>query len=61
MIAVHTPEGIVVYANDYKFDNHPVIGKKPDYDRLKALGDSGKVKALIVESLYADARMKNPV
>jgi ribonuclease J len=60
MIAIHTPEGIVVYANDYKFDNHPVIGKKPDYERLKALGDSGNVKALIVESLYADARMKTP-
>lgn len=60
MIAIHTKEGIIVYANDYKFDNHPVIGKKPDYERLRELGNSGKVKALIVESLYADARMKTP-
>ncbi|HII14857.1 MAG TPA: RNase J family beta-CASP ribonuclease [Nanoarchaeota archaeon] len=60
MTVIHTSEGIVVYANDYKFDNHPVIGKKPDYDRLRQLGDTGDVKALIVESLYSDARMKTP-
>src|SRR3989338_9389390 len=26
IIAVHTPEGIVLYANDYKLDNSPIFG-----------------------------------
>ncbi|MFH1637645.1 MAG: RNase J family beta-CASP ribonuclease [Candidatus Woesearchaeota archaeon] len=60
MIAVHTPEGTVVYCNDYKFDNHPVMGKKPNYARLKELGNKGKVIALIDESLYAGLHMKTP-
>lgn len=60
MIAIHTPMGIIVYANDFKFDNNPIIGNKPNYERLKALGNSGKVIALIVDSLYADAHMKTP-
>lgn len=60
MTAIHTPEGVIVYANDYKFDNHPVIGKKPDYERLKELGNSGKVVALVMDALYSDARMKTP-
>jgi rod shape-determining protein MreB len=31
IIAVHTPEGIVLYGNDYKLDNTPVFGDKPNY------------------------------
>ncbi len=58
MIAVHTPEGVILYANDFKFDNYPVLGKKPNYEKLKAL--KGNVKALIVDSLYADAERKTP-
>lgn len=52
MIALHTDEGIVLYANDFKFDNNPVLGKKPNYELLKSLGKQG-VKALIVDSLYS--------
>lgn len=59
MIAVHTKEGIVLYANDFKFDNHPVVGKKPDMKRLKEIGQEG-VKALIVDSLYAGDERKTP-
>jgi len=59
LIAVHTKEGIVLYANDFKFDNHPVIGKKPDYDRLIELGKTG-VKALILDSLNSKEEMKTP-
>lgn len=59
MIAVHTPRGIILYANDFKFDNHPVLGKKPDYERLTELGNEG-VLCLIVESLYAEKDMKTP-
>ncbi|MFH1505890.1 MAG: MBL fold metallo-hydrolase RNA specificity domain-containing protein [archaeon] len=56
MIAVHTKEGTVLYANDFKFDSAPVLGKKPNFDRLKEL----KVKALILDSLYAPYDKKTP-
>ncbi len=60
MIALHTTEGTILYANDFKFDNHPVIGSKPNIKRLKELGADGSVKALIVESLYAADERKTP-
>jgi len=59
MIAVHTPEGIVIYANDYKFDNAPTFGEKPNYKRLKELSKIG-IKALIVDCLYAPDDRKTP-
>lgn len=60
MIIIHTPLGAIVYANDYKFDNHPVLGKKPNIGRLKELGKKGNVLAVILESLYAHAHIKTP-
>lgn len=59
LIAVHTPEGIILYANDYKLDNTPVMGDKPNYERLKQLAKIG-VKALIVDCLYAPDDRKTP-
>lgn len=59
MIAIHTPEGIVLYANDYKLDNSPVFGSKPNYRRIKELARIG-VKALIVDCLYAPDDRKTP-
>ncbi len=59
MIAVHTPEGIILYANDYKLDNSPVFGDKPNYKRIKELAKMG-VKALIVDCLYAEDERKTP-
>ncbi len=59
LIAVHTPEGIILYANDYKLDNSPVYGDKPNYKRLKELSKIG-VKALIVDCLYAHDDRKTP-
>ncbi|MEM1536031.1 MAG: RNase J family beta-CASP ribonuclease [Candidatus Pacearchaeota archaeon] len=59
IIVVHTSKGAVVYANDFKFDNTPVLGKKPNYARLKELAREG-VLALIVDSLYADTERKTP-
>jgi ribonuclease J len=47
--ALHTSEGIIVYANDFKFDNHQTISPPPDYQRLRELGRQG-VLALIVET-----------
>jgi len=58
-IAAHTPEGIVVYANDFKLDNSPVFGDKPNYKRLRELARTG-VKALVVDSLYAPDDRKTP-
>jgi len=59
IIAVHTPDGVVLYANDYKLDNTPVFGDKPNYKRLKELSKEG-VKALIVDCLYAPDDRKTP-
>lgn len=59
LIALHTPEGVVLYANDFKFDDTPILGKKPNYEMIKEIAKEG-VKVLIVESLYADDERKTP-
>ncbi|MBI2137980.1 RNase J family beta-CASP ribonuclease [Candidatus Woesearchaeota archaeon] len=59
MVAVHTPEGTVLYANDFKFDNHPTIGRMPNYERLQELGKEG-VKVLISDSTRAPNNSKTP-
>ncbi len=59
LIAVHTEKGVVLYANDFKFDNTPIVGKPPNYERLKELAKEG-ILALVVESLYADTERKTP-
>ncbi|MFH1649161.1 MAG: MBL fold metallo-hydrolase [Candidatus Woesearchaeota archaeon] len=55
-IAVHTPEGTVLYVNDFKLDGNPVLGPVTNSERLREL----KVKCLIMDSLYAPAHMKCP-
>ncbi|MBD3204367.1 RNase J family beta-CASP ribonuclease [Candidatus Woesearchaeota archaeon] len=60
MAAVHTPEGSVLYCNDFKFDNFPVIGKKPNFKRLRELGSRKKIKLLIMDSLYSGMARKTP-
>ncbi|MBW3011096.1 ribonuclease J [Candidatus Woesearchaeota archaeon] len=57
LLALHTKEGTILYANDYKFDMFPVMEKKTNFNRLKELD---KVRVLIVESLYANEAMKMP-
>jgi ribonuclease J len=59
MAALHTPKGVVLYANDFKFDRYPVLGKKPNFKRLGELGKKG-VHALICDSTYASAAKKMP-
>ncbi|MBS3085798.1 MBL fold metallo-hydrolase [Candidatus Pacearchaeota archaeon] len=49
---LHTKEGTVFYALDFKFDNYPTIGAPPNYKRLKELGKQG-IKVLVVDSLYS--------
>jgi ribonuclease J len=59
VIAVHTDEGVVIYTNDFKLDNSPVIGDRPNYKRLKELSRIG-VRALILDCLYAPDDRKTP-
>jgi ribonuclease J len=59
MVALHTKDGKLVYANDFKFDNHPIIGKKPNYDRIKEIGEKG-VDCLIVDTTRAHVPVKTP-
>ena len=53
IIAIHTPEGIIIYTNDFKFDDNPTYGSKTNYDRLKQLGNQG-VLALLDDSTRID-------
>ena len=59
LVAVHTPDGTVLYANDYKLDDTPVLGDKPNYKRLKEISKQG-VKALVVNCLFAHSEKKTP-
>ncbi len=59
IIAVHTPKGVIVYANDFKMDDTPVIGDKPNYESLKRLAKEG-VKLLIIDCLYSREDGKTP-
>ncbi|MBI3027696.1 RNase J family beta-CASP ribonuclease [Candidatus Woesearchaeota archaeon] len=59
IIALHTKEGVILYANDFKFDMFPTLGKKPNFKRLEELGKQ-KVLALICDSTYASDARKMP-
>ena len=56
-ILLRSKEGNVLYTNDYKMDNNPIIGKKFNYEKFKKIGKEG-VKLLITEALYADEERK---
>ncbi len=57
MIALQVDNNSILYANDYKFDNAPLLGKKTQISRIKKRRD---VDILISESLYADTPGKTP-
>lgn len=57
LLALHTPEGIVMYANDFKIDDNPIVGLKPNYEKLRELAKKG-VKVLILDSLYSGDERK---
>ncbi len=59
MVAIHTPEGVVIFSGDFKLDDTPVVGPKPNYKRLKELGKEG-VLAFVVNSLYSGSVEKTP-
>src|SRR3989338_4489460 len=39
IIALHTKEGIILYANDFKLDLNPTLGNTPNFKRLEELGN----------------------
>src|SRR3990170_1366947 len=57
--AIHTPDGVILYASDFKLDRTPTIGAPPDFARLKNLGKEG-VKAMITESTNSGLSGKTP-
>ncbi len=57
IIALHTNEGIIVYANDYKLDDSPIIGEPPNYQKMKELAKQG-IKVLIIDCLYSGDERK---
>ncbi|PIU29827.1 ribonuclease J [Candidatus Woesearchaeota archaeon CG07_land_8_20_14_0_80_44_23] len=59
MVVLHTKEGKILYANDYKFDAFPVIGKTTNTRRLRELGKE-KVAALIMDCTRAREPGKTP-
>lgn len=59
LIAVHTSKGIILYANDFKLDDNPIVGLMPNYKRLREIAKQG-VYALIIDSLYAPSDRKTP-
>ena len=59
MIAIHTPKGVVLYANDFKLDDTPTFGLKPNYKVLKEIAKEG-VLAFVVDSLYSGSERKTP-
>jgi ribonuclease J len=59
LMVIHTREGAIVYSNDYKLDNHPILGDGPNYKAMERLRKSG-VKVLIIDSLYSSAEQKTP-
>ncbi|MDO8467458.1 MAG: RNase J family beta-CASP ribonuclease [Nanoarchaeota archaeon] len=58
-VVLHTHEGTFFYALDFKFDNYPVIGTPPNYQKLKELGKKG-IDVLVVDSLYSGVERKTP-
>jgi len=57
MVALHTKEGVFLHSGDFKFDGSPVVGLKPNYNKLREIAKEG-VKGMVVDSLYADDERK---
>jgi len=52
--AITTPMGIFYHGSDFKFDLFPLDGKGADYSHIARVGQTGKVIALMSDSLGSD-------
>jgi ribonuclease J len=59
MISIQTPKGAVIFSGDFKLDDTPILGPKPNYKRLREISKEG-VHAFIVNSLYSGSERKTP-
>jgi ribonuclease J len=59
MPVLHTPQGAIVYSNDFKLDRTPIIGEPPDFARLRQIGKEG-VLALFAESTNVHLNGRGP-
>jgi ribonuclease J len=60
IIAVlHTKYGAIIYANDYKLDDHPILGRTPNYERFKKIGEKG-VLLLMQDCIYSGYARRTP-
>jgi len=57
MVALHTKYGVILYATDFKLDNDPILGKPPNYEKLKELAKKG-ILVSIIDALYAKEAKK---
>ncbi|MEK6934318.1 MAG: RNase J family beta-CASP ribonuclease [Nanoarchaeota archaeon] len=57
LVIIHTRYGKIAYSLDFKLDNSPVLGNKPNYNKLRSLKN---VKLLFLDSLYAKEDSKTP-
>ncbi len=57
--ALHTPDGVILYANDFKMDRSPTLGQPPDFARLRQLEKEGVI-LLITETTNAGISGKTP-
>ena len=55
MLAIHTPQGVVVHTGDYKVDFTPIDGQRMDFARLAELGNEG-VLALLADSTNSERK-----
>lgn len=58
-LAIRTPAGLVVHTGDWKFDDSPFVGEKPDLAKIDALGAEG-VLALVCDSTNAERDGRSP-
>ena len=57
VIAMHAPEGVILYAMDFKFDNRPALGQRTNYERLKELDKMG-IKLMVADSVRSNNKRK---
>ena len=57
LVVLYTREGNIVYSNDFKIDNNPVLMDRIDVKKIKEVQP---VKVLVLDSLYGNFDAKTP-